>query len=65
MNGFKHLAEDYRNYRGLDDLVTLAVELSGTPCGPLYSRHVSPDRELEALVVGWSQTGPGNSDVLT
>ena len=48
MNGFKHLAEDYRDYRGLDDLVTLAVELSGTPCGPLYSRHVSPDRELDA-----------------
>ena len=65
MNGFKHLAEDYRDYRGLDDLVTLAVELSGTPCGPLYSRHVSPDRELDALLAGWSETGPGNSEVLT
>lgn len=65
MNGFKHLAEDYRDYRGLDDLVTLAVELSGTPCGPLYSRHVSPDRELDALLAGWPETGPGNSEVLT
>ena len=65
MNGFKHLAEDYRDYRGLDDLVTLAVALSVTPCGPLYGRHVSPDRELDALVVGWSEAGSGNSDVLT
>ena len=65
MNGFKHLAEDYRDYRGLDDLVTLAVELSVTPCGPLYSRHVSPDRELDALLAGWSETGPGNSEILT
>lgn len=64
MNEFKHLADAYRDHRGLDDLVMLAVELSGTPCGPLYSRHVSPDRELDALVVGWSETGPGNSDVL-
>jgi hypothetical protein len=65
MNGFKHLAEDYRDYRGFDDLVTLAVELSGTPCGPLYSRHVSPDRELDALLAGWSETGSGNSEILT
>jgi hypothetical protein len=64
MNEFKYLAEAYRDHRGLDDLVALAAELSGTPCGPLYSRHVSPDRELNALVFRWSETGPSNSDVL-
>ncbi len=52
MNEFKHLADSYRDHRGLDDLVTLAVELSGTPCKPLYSRHVSSDRELDALEIG-------------
>ena len=65
MNGFKHLAEDYRDYWGLDDLMTLAVELSVTPCGPLYGRHVSPDRELDALLAGWSESGLGNSEILT
>ena len=54
MNGFKHLGEDYRDYRGIDDLVTLTVELARTPCGPLYGRHVSPDRELDARVARWS-----------
>ena len=54
MNDFKYLAEVYRSYRGLDDLVALAVELSGTPCGPLYERHVSPGRELSAVVSAWS-----------
>ncbi|MEA2024533.1 MAG: hypothetical protein U9N79_09625 [Actinomycetota bacterium] len=62
MNEFKYLAEVYRSHRGLDDLV--AVELSRTPCGPLYTRQVSPDRELDALVAAWSETGPGNSDAL-
>ena len=53
-DGFKHLGEDYRDYRGIDDLVTLTVELARTPCGPLYDRHVSPDRELDARVARWS-----------
>ena len=65
MNEFKYLAEAYRDYRGIDDLVTLAVELSQTPCSPLYSSHGSPDRELDALVAAWSETGPGNRDVLS
>ena len=65
MNGFKHLGEDYRDYRGIDDPVTLTVELARTPCGPLYGRHVSPDRELDALLAGWSESGSGNSEILT
>ena len=64
MNEFKYLAEVYRAHRGFDDLVALAVELSRTPCGPLYKRLVSPDRELDALVAGWSETGPENWDAL-
>jgi hypothetical protein len=28
----------------------LSLQLAGTPLGPLYQRHVSPDRELAALV---------------
>ena len=64
MNEFKYLAEVYRAHRGFDDLVALAVELSRTQCGPLYKRLVSPDRELDALVAGWSETGPENWDAL-
>ena len=26
------------------------MRLATTPCGPLYSKHVSPDRELDALL---------------
>ena len=32
------------------DLPERARWLSHTPCGPLFKRHVSPDRELQALV---------------
>jgi hypothetical protein len=31
-------------------LLQLSLRLAGTPLGPLYQRHVSPDRELAALV---------------
>jgi len=64
MNEFKYLAEAYRDHRGFDDLVALAVELSETPCGPLYQRHVSPDRELDAVVAAWSQSKQDDRDVL-
>lgn len=46
MNEFTFLAEHART----DDLVEQAVRLARTPCSPLYKRHVSPDRELHALV---------------
>ena len=49
MNEFSRLAETYRTTHGPPDLIELAVWLAGTPCGPLYRRHVSPDRELAAL----------------
>ncbi len=54
MNEFSYLAKVHRDHRGVDDLVVLALDLSETPCGPLYKRRVSPDRELEALVAEWS-----------
>ena len=55
MNEFSYLAGVYRDSRGLTDLVTLALRLSETPCGPLYQRHVSPVRELDAAVTVWSE----------
>jgi hypothetical protein len=49
MNEFVRLAPTDRPPRKLD-LTDLSVWLSRTPCGPLYRRHVSPDRELTAFV---------------
>jgi hypothetical protein len=50
MNEFAHLAEAYRLSPGETDLGALALSLARTPCGPLYKRHISPDRELAALI---------------
>lgn len=50
MNEFTYLADTYRGGDPAPDLLALAVRLAATPCGPLYGRNVSPDRELEALV---------------
>ncbi len=50
MNEFKFLAETYRGDTPVPDLLALAMRLAATPCGPLYSRHVSPDHELDALL---------------
>jgi hypothetical protein len=50
MNEFSYLAETYRTSTTAPDLVDLAVRLAATPCGPLYGKHVSPDRELHALL---------------
>ena len=50
MNEFGHLGSAWRDLTGFDDLVALSVRLARTPCGPLYGRHVSPDRELAAFV---------------
>jgi hypothetical protein len=50
MNEFTYLAEAYRDDTPAPDLLALAMRLATTPCGPLYSKHVSPDRELDALV---------------
>ena len=50
MNEFIHLAETYRGDTPAPDLLGLATRLAATPCGPLYSKHVGPDRELDALL---------------
>jgi hypothetical protein len=50
MNEFTFLAEAYRGGTPAPDLLALAVGLAATPCGPLYSKHISPDRELAALL---------------
>ena len=44
MNEFTHLGDVYRSSGDAGDLVTLSLRLAGTPCSPLYGRHVSPDR---------------------
>jgi Domain of unknown function (DUF6933) len=50
MNEFTFLAEADRGDTPAPDLLALAMRLATTPCGPLYSKHVSPDRELAALL---------------
>jgi hypothetical protein len=50
MNEFTFLAEAYRGDTPAPDLLALAMRLATTPCGPLYRKHVSPDRELDALL---------------
>lgn len=51
MNEFARLADWQKETVASDeDLVTVALELSEVPTSPLYKRHVSPDRELEAVV---------------
>jgi hypothetical protein len=52
MNEFVRLA-GWRQpeVHGPDDLTWRSLELAQTPCGPLYGRHVSPDRELAATLV--------------
>jgi hypothetical protein len=49
MNEFTLLAEAWRD-AGAPDLQELSLRLAETPCGPLYQRHISPGRELAALV---------------
>jgi hypothetical protein len=50
MNKFTFLAEAHRGDTPAPDLRALAIRLAATPCGPLYGRHISPDRELAALL---------------
>ncbi len=55
MTEFTHLAEAYRACDGDPNLIDLALRLAETPCGPLYRRHVSPDRELAAIIAAHPQ----------
>ena len=50
MNEFSHLADVYRHTDPDLSLIQMARRLAATPCSPLYRRHVSPDRELQALL---------------
>lgn len=50
MNEFVFLAEAHIDSRIQPDLLDLSLRLARTPCGPLYQRHVSPDRELAAVL---------------
>ncbi len=50
MNEFSNLAEAHARGGESPSLLELSFDLSKTPCGPLYESHVSPDRELAALL---------------
>jgi hypothetical protein len=50
MNEFVHLTDVYRAGEAEPDLLDLSLRLAETPFSPLYKRHVSPDRELAAMV---------------
>lgn len=50
MNEFRFLGAVYSHDEDETDLVALSMRLAKTPCGPLYQRLISPDRELAALV---------------
>jgi len=50
MTEFASLAGAYVESEDAVDLVELSLWLARTPCGPLYSRQGSPDRELAAHV---------------
>ena len=49
MNEFTHLGEVFREKTAPLDLEALSIRLAQVPCGPLYSRQISPDRELKAI----------------
>lgn len=53
MNEFSFLANESRRRHDFDPR-DLALWLAQTPCGPLYGRHISPDRELAAAVESWA-----------
>jgi hypothetical protein len=55
-NEFAYLADV--NRADNDGLLELSLRLAVTPLGPLYRRHVSPDRELAVLVAEHSTRRP-------
>ena len=50
MNEFIFLADAYTEGIDQPHLHALSLRLAETPCGPLYKRHINPDRELAALL---------------
>jgi hypothetical protein len=59
LNEFAYLAEAWRQDQPPPDLHALALRLATTPCGPLYRKHISPDRELAALLRSIGDVSPG------
>lgn len=55
MNEFSFLYRLHSNAADAD-LLELSVQLAATPCGRLYKKHVSPDRELRALADEFART---------
>lgn len=53
MNEFKHMADTYLHQADDVELMELGLWLAQTPCGPIYKSHVSPDRELRAVVADY------------
>lgn len=58
MNEFTFLAEAWREDHRQPDLHALALRLATTPCGPLYRKHISPDRELAARLRSIAHASP-------
>jgi hypothetical protein len=50
MNEFARLADVHRSHEAHLDLLDLSLRQSTTPCGPLFDRNISPDRELAAAL---------------
>lgn len=50
MKDFGFLADVHRDQQQDPDLLAISVGLARVPCGPLFKRHVSPDRELRAVM---------------
>lgn len=61
LNEFAFLAEHHHDRAEPLDLLGLSLKLSRVPCGPLFKRHVSPDRELAALIHDLPPGGPALS----
>jgi len=54
MNEFVFLANAFTSTPHNVDPIALSMHLAEVPCGPLYKRHITPDKELQALL-GTSQ----------
>ena len=50
MNSLARLAWWQRADGHADDLAASSLFLAQTPCAPLYDRHISPDREVLAVI---------------
>jgi hypothetical protein len=62
MNEFTYLAEAWRGDQPQPNLPVLALRLATTPCGPLHRKHISPDRELAALLRAIADAAPDGAN---